>query len=121
MERENSCYGCQVSLPSGEERRAACCWDIDELTVAASTYNMFFKDGGVRVKRTRNDRWMGEQVIVSFSGPCPNLDAQSGGCNIEEVKPMSCRDLTPIEDKLCARSRRGRHSRYSVPLNDVGV
>lgn len=103
--KDNPCFGCQSSV---SERRAPCCHD-NMLRLSVSEYNAHFKGKpNVIFIQYSDDQWMGEGVIIQNTGSCMNLDQQSGLCNIENNKPLSCRDMEPEEHPLCRKTPGGR-------------
>lgn len=95
----NPCFGC-VGAADGRIVRAPCCWNLDELNIPSNLEPSFINGGASVVRRVR-DRWMGERTIVSFNGPCPQLDTDTGKCLIEPIKPQACRDMEVANDPKC--------------------
>lgn len=79
------------------------------MRLSIAEYNAHFVGKpGVVVLGPNDDTWMGEGVLLSYEGNCPNLDTDTGLCQVQETKPLACRDMEPYTHPLCRKTPGGR-------------
>ena len=93
---ENPCFDCAVIMPSGEERRAPCCWNVS-LELTKEEHDLLFPD---------KESLFG---IIYIVGACPYLNKTNGGCLIENTKPDICQRVEPKRFDLCIKAPNGRY------------
>ena len=89
--------------------------------LSSTIRNIFVGREQVTFVRRKNDRWMGEEVVVSINGHCPQQNPDSGLCLIESRKPFSCGDQKPFESELCVKTEGGRHSKYYILIDNIDI